>query len=467
MSEAVRTFLRTNQERFLDELITFLQFPSISTDPSRKEDVQLCASWLRDHLQMLGLQNVQLFPTEGHPVVYGEWLEAGAQAPTVLVYGHYDVQPVDPVDLWDSPPFRPTIRDGAIYARGAMDDKGQVWLQLKALEAWLRVEGRLPVNVKVLIEGEEEIGSVHLGDFVKQHRQMLDADVVLISDTAMLGPEKPAVCYGLRGLAYVELHVRGPRRDLHSGSFGGAVDNPANVLSWMIAQLKDRYGRITIPGFYDDVRPLSELEQQALAQVPFDPAAFAHSIGVPMLYGEAGYSPVEWLWTRPTLDVNGLWSGFQGKGAKTIIPAAAGAKISMRLVPDQSPADIAQKTIRYLQYLAPPTVEIDVLDLYGGDPVLVDPESPPIQVALKALETVYQTSAYLIREGGSIPIVSLFQKQLEATPVLMGFALPTENAHSPNEHFHLDNFYRGMETVAVFYELLAATMAQQSTQKHR
>ncbi len=455
MVESVIAFLRENHDRFLEELTMFLRFPSISTDPAHTEDVKQCAEWLRNHLHIIGLHNVQLFPTDGHPIVYGEWLGAGPQAPTVLIYGHYDVQPVDPIERWISPPFDPVVRDGAIYARGAMDDKGQVWLQLKAIEAWLQTAQRLPVNVKVFIEGEEEIGSVHLGDFVASHRSLLAADIVLISDTAMLGPGKPAICYGLRGLAYLEIRVRGPKRDLHSGSFGGAVDNPANVLSWMIAQLKDRYGRITIPGFYDNVRPLTAQEREAFAAIPFDPQQFADSIGVPALYGETGYSPLAWLWARPTLDVNGLWSGFQGKGAKTIIPATAGAKISMRLVPDQTAEEITEKAKQHLQHLAPPTVQVDITALYGGDPVLINPDSKPIQVALQALEQVYQAPAYLIREGGSIPIVGMLQTQLHATPVLMGFALPTENAHSPNEHFHLDNFYRGMEVVARFYQLLS------------
>lgn len=456
MEPKVESYFDEHKDRFVEELMMFLRFASISTDLKHREDVQECAKWLKYELMMgVGLSDVEIFATGGHPIVYGQWCEAGPAAPTILLYGHYDVQPVDPLELWSSDPFKPTIKDGKIYARGATDDKGQVWLQLKAVEAWLKGFGALPVNVKILIEGEEEIGSVHLYDFVKEQKDLLAADMVLISDTAMPQPGIPAVCYGLRGLSYLEVHVHGPNRDLHSGSFGGAVDNPVNVLCWMISQLKDRNGKISIPGFYDNVRGLSEVEKNAIARVPFDPEKFAADIGVPQIFGEAGYTPLEWLWTRPTLDVNGIWGGFQGTGAKTIIPASASAKISMRLVPDQTPEEIAQKFIQYCTEIAPPTVQVEIQNLYGGEPFLVNPESLPIQTALQVLEKVYQTPAVLVREGGSIPIVSFFQKELEADPILMGFGLPTECAHSPNEHFHLDNFYKGMRAVALFFSEIA------------
>ncbi len=447
----VLNYIAEHHDQHLKNLADFLAIPSVSTDKQQVPDVAHCADWLADYLRGIGLNNVVTEATAGHPIVYGEWLEAGPDKPTVLFYGHYDVQPVDPIDLWTQPPFEPTIRDGKIYARGATDDKGQVFLHIAALESHLKTNGTLPVNVKVLIEGEEEIGSPNLTPFLEQHRERLACDTVVISDTAMYAPEMPSIGYGLRGLAYMEVTVQGPNRDLHSGSFGGAVANPANVLAAIITRLKDDFGRITVPGFYDDVLPLSEEERAEFARLPWSEEKYCAELNIPHSYGEFGYTTLERLWARPTLDVNGMWSGFTGEGAKTVLPAKASAKISMRLVPNQDWRDISEKFENYVRAIAPPTVQVEVTSHHGGNPVLTPVDSPGVQAAMRALEQAYGVKPYLKREGGSIPIVLTFQQILAAPVVLMGFGLETENLHSPDEHFDLSNFRRGIEATACFY----------------
>ena len=373
-------FINVNRERYLDELKALLAIPSISALPEHAADVRRCAEWCGDEMRRIGLQNVRLIETPGNPVVYGDWLGAPG-APTILFYGHYDVQPVDPLNLWESPPFEATIRDGEIYARGAADDKGQVFMHFKAIEAHLKQNGRLPVNMKFILEGEEEVGSAHLDDFIRAHKAELTADVVVISDSAMFARGVPSICYGLRGLVYFQIDLRGSSTDLHSGSFGGAVANPAFVLAQMIAQMKDRGGRIKIPGFYDDVRPLQEEERQAWASLPFNEKKYRKDFGIPKLFGETGYTTLERTWARPTLEVNGLLSGFTGEGAKTVLPAVAMAKISMRLVPDQDPNKIADLFEAYVEKIAPKTVELKVTRMHGGKPWMTSFDNPFVQAA--------------------------------------------------------------------------------------
>jgi acetylornithine deacetylase/succinyl-diaminopimelate desuccinylase-like protein len=452
---AVLEYIEHNHGRHLNELKEFLSIPSISAAPEHKGDVTRCAEWVSQAMKSIGLENVQIFPTNGHPVVYGDFLHASKEnpdAPTVLFYGHYDVQPVDPLHLWTNPPFEPTIRDGKIFARGAVDDKGQVFMQLKSLEAHLKTSGSLPVNVKVMVEGEEEVGSVHLEEFLRTQKDLLACDTVLISDTSMFGEDLPSLCYALRGLTYMELTVTGPNRDLHSGVFGGAVENPANALCTIIAKLKDEYGRITITGFYDDVRDLTPDERSEYARLPFDQAAYNKELDIPAEDGEFGYSTLERASARPTLDVNGMWSGYIGEGAKTVLPSKASAKVSMRLVPNQDTLDIAQKFTEYVKKIAPPTVKVEVTHLHGGNPAMTPVDSKGVKAAFRALERAFGNKPFLTREGGSIPIVLLFEQILNAPVVLMGVGLNTENAHSPDEHFHLRNFYRGIIASAAFYE---------------
>ena len=450
-----RDYARAHRSRFVEELKAFLRIPSISTLSEHAADVRRAAEWLAEQMRLAGIQHVELVETGGHPIVYGEWLGAGPDAPTVVVYGHYDVQPVDPLDEWKTPPFEPTIIGENIYARGATDDKGQLFIHVKAAEAYLKTAGRLPVNVKYIFEGEEEVGSAHLDTFIAENRERLAASSAIISDTHILGPETPSIVYGLRGLAYIEVTVQGPRNDLHSGLYGGAVENPALVLARMLAQLHDEQGRVTIPGFYDAVRPLTPLERESLAQVPYGEEELKAETGVPAVWGEPEYSIVERIGARPTLDVNGMWAGFTGEGAKTIIPARASAKISMRLVPDQDPDDIAQRAIAYLQDLAPPTVTFSAKTLHGGKPALIPLDSVPMQAAAAAFEVVWGKRPIFTREGGSIPVVATFMDILGAPPVMLGFGLGDDNLHAPNEKFYLPNFYRGIETVIEYLRLLA------------
>jgi acetylornithine deacetylase/succinyl-diaminopimelate desuccinylase-like protein len=447
-------FIDQNKSRYEDELKAFLRIPSISTSPEHKGEVRRCAEFVADELRRIGLLNVGIHETAGHPVVYGERLDGGKGAPTVLFYGHYDVQPVDPLNLWTNPPFEPTIKGENIYARGSVDDKGQVWLQLKAIEAHLRTNGAMPVNVKVIIEGEEEIGSPNLDKFLSDHKELLACDTVLVSDTPMFGYDQPSLCYGLRGLCYMQVEVVGPNRDLHSGFFGGAVENPINALAVMISKLKDEKGKILIDGFYDNVVATTEAERKEFAKLPFDRKAFMTDLETDATPGEEGYSELERMWVRPTLDCNGIWGGFQGEGAKTVLPSKAYAKISMRLVPGQTPEEIAKKFEAYLNKIKPAGVKINVIDLHGGMPAMTPIDSRGMTAARKALHEVFGKEPFLTREGGSIPIVNSFSSILGAPTVLMGFGLPDQNAHSPDEKMNLKNFHRGIKCGALFFEYM-------------
>lgn len=448
-------FIDSQKERFEEELKEFLRIPSVSTDPAAEPDVRRCAEYVKTELERIGMNNVQMIETGGHPAVYGERLDAGEGAHTVLFYGHYDVQPVDPLELWTDPPFEPTIKGDNIYARGSVDDKGQVHLQLKAIEAHLRTNGAMPVNVKVLIEGEEEIGSPNLAPTLKKHKEMLKCDTVLISDTPMYGYEMPSLCYGLRGLCYMEVEVTGPNRDLHSGMFGGVVVNPINALAHMIAKLKDENGRILIDGFYDKIEHVPDEERAELAKLPYEEKDQLKELKVNALVGEPGYSNLERLWARPTLDVNGIWGGFTGEGAKTVLPSKAHAKISMRLVPGQTPEATAQIFEAYIKKITPPGVTVKVTDLHGGMPAVTPIDSQGMRAARRALASVFGKEPFLTREGGSIPIVVAFGEILNAKSVLMGFGLPDQDAHSPNEKMNLKNYHRGIKSGALFYSELA------------
>ena len=454
--DKVIDFINVNRDRYLDELKALLAIPSISALPEHAADVKRCAEWCTDEMRRIGLQNVRLIDTPGNPVVYGDWLGAPG-APTILFYGHYDVQPVDPIDLWESPPFDATIRDGEIYARGSADDKGQVFMHFKAVEAYMKQTGRLPVNIKFILEGEEEVGSAHLDDFVRAHRGELGADVVVISDSPMFARGVPSMCYGLRGLVYFQIDLRGSSTDLHSGSFGGAVANPAMVLSQMLAQMKDRGGRIRIPGFYDDVVPLQDEERKAWASLPFNERKYKKDFGIPKVFGESGYTTLERTWARPTFEINGLLSGFTGEGAKTVLPAVAMAKVSMRLVPNQDPDKIAKLFEEYVREVAPKTVEVKVTRMHGGKPWMASYDNPFIQAAGRAIEKGFGQKPVFTREGGSIPVVSTFQEELGLPSVLFGVGLPDENAHAPNEKLDVGNFHNGIIASAMLYDELSRT----------
>lgn len=449
-------FINANRDRYVDELKRYLAIPSISALPDHAADVRACAEWTAAEMRRIGLENVRLVATSGNPVVCGDWLHAEG-APTILFYGHYDVQPVDPLDLWESPPFEATVRQGEIYARGAADDKGQVFMHFKAVEACLRRTGRLPVNIRFVIEGEEEIGSVNLDAFVRDHRDELAADVVVISDSPMFDRGVPSICYGLRGLTYLQIDLRGSNSDLHSGSFGGAVANPAFVLAQVLTRMKDRSGRVAVPGFYDDVRPLRAEERAEFAQLPFSERRYRNELGAPKLFGERGYTTLERLWGRPTFEVNGLLSGFTGDGAKTVIPAVAMAKVSMRLVPDQDPGRVADLFEAHLRKVTPPTVELTVTRMHGGRPWMTDFDNPFVQAAGRAIEQGFGRRPVLNREGGSIPVVATFQEVLGLPSVLFGVGLPDENAHAPNEKLDLGNFHNGIVASAALYGEIGAS----------
>ena len=444
-------FINVNRERYLDELKALLAIPSISALPEHAGDVRRCAEWCAEEMRRDGLHNVRLIETPGNPVVYGDWLDAPG-APTILFYGHYDVQPVDPLNLWESPPFEATIRDGEIYARGSADDKGQVFMHLKAVEAHLKQTGKLPVNIKFMLEGEEEVGSEHLDDFVRGHKSELAADVVVISDSPMFARGVPSICYGLRGLVYFQIDLRGSSTDLHSGSFGGAVANPAFVLAQMIAQMKDKSGRVKIPNFYDDVKPLQEEERKAWASLPFNEKTYRKDFGIPKVFGETGFTTLERTWARPTVEVNGLLSGFTGEGAKTVLPAVAMAKISMRLVPDQDPNKIAGLFENFVKKIAPRTVDVKITRMQGGKPWMTSFDNSFVQAAGRAIEKGFGRSPIFTREGGSIPVVSTFQEELGLPSVLFGVGLPDENAHAPNEKLDVSNFHNGIIASAYLYE---------------
>ena len=451
-------YLETNKQRFLDELLDLLRIPSVSADSSFKGDVRRAAEFVRDKLTAAGLDNATLFETPGHPVVYAEKI-VDAVKPTVLVYGHYDVQPADPYELWNTPPFEPTIRNERIYARGACDDKGQFYMHIKAIEAMMATDG-LPCNVKVMIEGEEEIGSDHLGPFVAEHRDMLKADVILISDTSIISNETPSLETGLRGLSYVEVDVTGANRDLHSGVYGGGVANPINVLCEMIASLHDETGRITIPGFYDQVIELSDTERNELAKAPFDLDEYKRDLAINDVMGETGYSTTERTSIRPTLDVNGIWGGYTGEGAKTVLPSKASAKISMRLVPNQTPEQITELFTKHFTAIAPAGVTVRVKPHHGGMPYVTPVDSVEFEAASKAFEDAWSKKPVPTRGGGSIPITALFEKELGIKSILMGFGLDSDALHSPNESYGLFNFYKGIETIPHFYKNYAALKQQ-------
>jgi acetylornithine deacetylase/succinyl-diaminopimelate desuccinylase-like protein len=447
-------YARANRHQSLKELQEFLGIPSVSTQAEHKPDIERTAIWLKDRLLAAGFPKAKVMPTHGHPVVFAEWLAAGPGAPTVLVYGHYDVQPPDPTEEWRTPPFEPTLIGDDLFARGASDDKGQLYIYVKAAEAFKETLGIPPINIKCIFEGEEEIGSPNLEPLIRQHAEQLAADVAVISDTPILDKDQPSIVYALRGLAYVEVEVTGPDHDLHSGTYGGAVHNPLNALCSMIAKLQTQDGHITIPGFYDEVRPLSPEERAEQAKVPFDREAWLHEAGVKGDWGEPDYTIVERTTARPTLDVNGIWGGYIQPGTKTVLPSRASAKISMRLVPDQEPAEISGLIRDYFAEIAPPTVQVQVRDLGGGDGAIVRRDSPAMQAAFRAYAESFGKEPIFVRLGGSIPVVATFQKVLGVETILMGFGLPDDRLHSPNEKFHLPNFYKGIETILRFMEHL-------------
>ncbi len=454
-----KTYVEKHQNRFINELIDLLKIPSISADSSYNEAMQDAAQMVANQLESAGCDRVKIFPTKGHSVVFGQKI-IDAKLPTVLVYGHYDVQPPDPLDLWESPPFEPVIKktdlhpDGAIFARGACDDKGQMYMHIKAFELMM-AENALPCNIKFMIEGEEEVGSEHLEDFINEHNEMLANDVILISDTGMISKKHPSITTGLRGLSYVEVEVTGPNRDLHSGLYGGAVANPINILTQMIASLQDDNNRITIPGFYDDVEELSEEEREKMAEAPFDLEHYKASIGIGDVHGEKGYVTNERNSIRPTLDVNGIWGGYIGEGAKTVIPSKAFAKISMRLVPNQDWRDITELFKNHFESIAPDSVSVKVSPHHGGQGYVTPIDSVEYQAADKAFQDTFGKPAIPLRSGGSIPIVSLFENAFDSKTILMGFGLDSDAIHSPNEHFGVWNFLKGIETIPHFYKHFA------------
>jgi acetylornithine deacetylase/succinyl-diaminopimelate desuccinylase-like protein len=448
--------IEADSDRHLAELKEFLGIPSVSADRSHQKDMERCAQWVKGNLDEIGLQKTEIIPTPGHPIVYGEWLGAKGK-PTLLIYGHYDVQPVDPIDLWDTGPFEPSIRDGKIYARGAVDDKGQVLIHLKAAEAHLKTHGALPVNVKFLIEGEEEVGSDNLEVFISKNLKNLHADAAVISDTTMFDRDLPTITYGLRGIAYFQIDLQGANSDLHSGSFGGAVANPGEMLSRLLSAMKDDRGHVTIPGFYDDVVALSEKERDIFRSLPFDEERYRRELGVEALWGEEGFSTLERVWARPTFEVHGLLCGFTGEGAKTVLPAKAMAKVSMRLVANQDAERIADRFEEHLRALCPPSVSLRLTRMHGGKPSLVPIEHPAVQAGARALEKGFGREPVFIREGGSIPVVATFTDLLKIPTVLVGFGLPGENAHAPNENFDLSNFRRGIVSIAHLYDEMART----------
>jgi len=452
--DSIQAYISQNQDRFLDELKDFLRIPSVSADSRYKGDVARAAEFVREALIRAGADTVEICPTPGHPIVYGEKI-IDPNLPTVVVYGHYDVQPADPLDLWDSPPFEPVIKDGKIYARGACDDKGQVFMHIKAFE-YMMSNGTLPCNVKFMIEGEEEVGSDHLGDWIRDNKARLKGDVILISDTSIIANDTPSIDVGLRGLSYVEVEVTGPNRDLHSGVYGGAVANPISILCEMIAKMKDADNRITIPGFYDDVVELNTQDRAELNKAPFDLNDYMRDLNVLDVHGEKGYTTLERTGIRPTFELNGIWGGYTGEGAKTVLPSKAYAKCSMRLVPNQSSDKITQLFSDYFQSIAPKGVKVEVRPHHGGEPVVTPTDSVAFKAASKAMETTFGKKPIPTRGGGSIPIVALFEKELGLKSVLMGFGLDSDLIHSPNEHYGIFNFLKGIETIPHFFAEYAA-----------
>jgi len=461
---ACQPYIESNRDRFLEELFELLRIPSVSADPAFAGDVQKCAELVAKQLEAAGGENVEIIPTEGYPVVYGEKM-VGPDVPTVLVYGHYDVQPADPLDLWDAPAFEPVIKktdihpEGAIFARGACDDKGQFFMHVKALEAMVQ-SNALHCNVKFMIEGEEEVGSEHLDAFLETHREKIAADIVLVSDTGIIANDVPSITVGLRGLSYVEVEVTGPNRDLHSGLYGGAAPNPINILCEMIASLKDEDQRITVDGFYDDVVELSREERAAMAEAPFSEDEYKKSIDIGAVEGEQGYSAPERMSIRPTLDVNGMWGGYTGDGAKTVIASKATAKISMRLVPNQDSEQITALFTKHFEAIAPPSVKVKVTPMHGGEAAVTPTDSAAYQAASAAMEATFGRKPVPFRGGGSIPIVSSFERILGLKTVLMGFGLDSDAIHSPNEHYGVFNYFKGIETIPLFHEHFARLSAE-------
>jgi len=449
----VKEYIDSNLERFQEELFEWLRIPSVSADSRHKQDVRKAAEFLKAKFLEIGVDNVELCETGGHPIVFAE-KRVDPSAPTILVYGHYDVQPADPLELWESPPFEPVVRDGKIFARGACDDKGQVYMHVKAFET-MNALNRLTCNIKFMVEGEEEVGSENLASFVRDNKEKLKADIILISDTAMISLDHPSITVGLRGLSYMEVEVTGPNRDLHSGVYGGAVANPINVLCRMIASLHDDKGRVTIPGFYDKVVELTAAEREALNRAPFDLEAYKRDLQIGEIWGEEGFTTLERTGIRPTLDVNGIWGGYTGEGAKTVLPSKAHAKISMRLVPNQSSDEISELFTRHIKAIAPKSVRVNVIAHHGGEPAVTPSDSKAFAAAAKAFETVWGKRPIPTRDGGSIPIVALFKKELNLDTVLMGFGLDSDAIHSPNEHFGLKNFRMGIETIVAFHQHFA------------
>ena len=458
MNDQVTHYLDQNANRFVDELKELLRIPTVSADPACKPHLQRGAEFIHRQFANLGFRS-EIVPTAGHPIVYAEWLNSPG-APTVMVYGHYDVQPADPLDLWTTPPFEPTLRDGCLYARGATDDKGQVFTHIKSAEAWIRTIGKLPVNLKYVIEGEEEVGSRNLEDFLIARKDQLKSDVAVVSDTSQYGPNQPAITYGLRGILAVEITLTGPKKDLHSGVFGGAVANPASGLARMIASLHDEQGRVQIPGFYDDVIPLTEAERQQFRDLGFDEAAFKDELGIAEVAGETGFSTIERRWARPTCEVNGLFSGYTGTGPKTIVPSKATVKITCRLVPDQNPERLTEALHQYLKSQCPPSLKFEFTSYHGCPAFVFDPNSPYIEAAAEAIREAWGVDRVrLIREGGSIPVVQTFKDVLGLDTLLLGWGQNTDNLHSPNEHFSVADFHRGIRASASLWQKLAE-MAQ-------
>ncbi|MBD7985336.1 dipeptidase [Sporosarcina sp. Sa2YVA2] len=454
-SEKLDAYFTSKREAHLEELKDFLRIPSISALSEHNGDMKKAAEWLKDSLQKAGLENISIDKTDGHPVVYGDWLHAEGK-PTILFYGHYDVQPVDPLNLWESGPFEPEVRDNKLFARGASDDKGQVFMHVLAVEALMKEDGTLPVNIKFIIEGEEEVGSPSLEKYIEENKEKLAADIIVISDTGMYGPGKPAVCYGLRGLAGVQIDVKGAKGDLHSGIYGGGVQNPIHAIAEILASFHDKEGTIAVEGFYTDVRPLEDEERAAYKALNFDEEGLKEEIGVNELFGEKGYSYLEQTWTRPTLEVNGVFGGFSGEGIKTVLPAEAGAKITCRLVPDQDPDDIVKKLKAHIEAHKPAGVTVTVSEFDKGKPFITPFDHPAIQAAGESYEKIYDVPTAFTRMGGSIPIVAVFDEILNLPVVLMGFGLSSENFHAPNEHFHLENFDKGLRVIVDYYEKIAS-----------
>lgn len=453
MIQVWKDYLESNKDRFLNELLDLLRIPSVSADSRHKDDMTKCAEAIQSAMLAAGADKAEVCSTAGHPIVYGEKI-IDTKLPTVLVYGHYDVQPPDPLDLWESGPFEPVIKDGKIYARGACDDKGQMYMHIKALEVMCKTN-TLPCNIKMMIEGEEEVGSEHLAVFVKENKEKLKADIVLISDTSMISMEHPSIESGLRGLAYLEVTLTGANRDLHSGVYGGAVANPINELCRMIASLHDENYHITIPGFYDGVEEMSAADREKLNQAPFDLNEYKKELGISEVVGEKGFTTLERTGIRPTLDVNGIWGGYTGEGAKTVLPSQAHAKISMRLVPNQKSGDIAKLFEKHIQSVAPKGTTVKVTNLHGGEAVVTPTNSPAYQAAAKAIQETFAKEPIPTRGGGSIPIVALFEEVLGLKTVLLGFGLDNDNIHSPNEKYDVFNYYKGIETIPYFHKYFA------------